>query len=1016
MRKLCLIAAFAALAAGVLTPAAFAQATATATVEGTVTDKTGAVIPKATVKLTNEATGFVREKTTSDVGLYRFDLVPAGMYNLRVSAPGFASLNFEKVELAIARTTTLDASLSPSQQAETITVEATGAPLVDTTKTDVSLAIRPNDVIELPLNGRDFNTLALLAPGAKPVDSYDPTKNRVGVFGVNGSGGRNVNVTVNGIDNKDNTVGGPVMQFPLEAIQEFNISTQRFSAANGRSEGAAVNVVTKSGSNQYHGSAFYFFRDKALNTLNYFEKAENGGTNEKSPFRRHQVGGTIGGPIVKDKLFFFFAMERQIEDTSISANPQAFTELNLVRNLGAEPATIIPTPYRDWRYNGRVDYRINEKHNIFASYNAQFNNGENDQTDENTDLTGGNTTVNELLLGNLTLNSVLTPTIVNSFTAGYQYWNNLIDAKVFRPNLQFPGGINFGTNVNVPQQSYQAKWQFRDDLSIVRGKHALRMGFDFVYQPKLGGFFVFDATPVYTFFDLPSVILNNRTRYPQGFATPGAVSAIAATAGDPYFNLEGGAKMAGVYFQDDWKVTKRLTINVGLRWDKDINLLGARQQENNRTFQALKRIGHPFGQELPQDYNLGLSPRFGFAFDVTGSGRHIVRGGYGLYYGQTFLNIPLFMIQQANPTLFAQVVGPVSSGAGDPNSDIVPGSGGIRLGNWRFGVDRLVVPPPATAFSGGEIGRLVHPDYRPPYTQQFNVGYAFQINQNNVIEIEGVRTLGLHESKTVPINVRRGGTARDLDAAFRAAGLPLLGRIDVVRSIGRSWYHGLNISYRRRLSNRFSVNTNYVLSEAKAYNGGPAAFGNRPTDINNVFARHDLGYSPNDERHRWVVSGIVQAPWGFQLAPIMQWASARPYNLTQGIADVFGFGGGQGATHAVLRRDNPDNVQATAALTAAQLRAGIADGSLYQAPFNAARGTMFFQLDLRASKFINFGDRARVEMFFQAFNLTNRANFGNNFVGNIRSGAFGQPNGFITPSGVIIPKSFSGEFGARFSF
>src|SRR5207245_691556 len=145
--------------------------------------------------------------------------------------------------------------------------------------------ITPRDVQDLPLNGRDLANLAYLAPGAKPVDSYDPTKNRIAIFGINGSSGRNVNVTVNGIDNKDNTVGGPVMQFSLEAIQEFNISTQRFSAANGRSEGAAVNVITRPGSNDWHGTAYLFERNDRLNANDYFSEQSN---QAKSPFSRQQ--------------------------------------------------------------------------------------------------------------------------------------------------------------------------------------------------------------------------------------------------------------------------------------------------------------------------------------------------------------------------------------------------------------------------------------------------------------------------------------------------------------------------------------------------------------------------------------------------------------------------------------------------------------------------------------------------------------------------------------------------------
>ena len=993
---------------------AFAQATASASLVGTVTDKSGAVIPGASVRITAKATGMTQEKPSDSAGFFRFDLLPAGVYTVRVQQPGFAVMLFDNVTLAIGQTTTVDASMNPSQQSETVTVEATGAPLVDTQKTDVGLAVTPQEVQALPLNGRDFANLAFLAPGARPVPSFDPTKNRQATFGVNGSSGRNINITVNGVDNKDNTVGGTVMQLSLEAVQEFAISTQRFSAANGRSEGAVINVVTKSGGNQYHGSAFGFFRDQALNTLNAFEAP----TGIKGPFSRQQVGGSVGGPLRKDKDFLFFALERHRERTSTSVNTNSFNELSLLSNLGAQAAAVIPTPFDEWRYTGRFDHRFNDRHNLFLTYSDQNNTGQNDQVGQNGELSASNFTSNRMLLANMTVNSVLSPRIVNAFTGGYSYWNNLIDTAQRSPlTLNFPGNIRLGTNASVPQQSYQTKWQFRDDISITAGKHTLRTGVDFVHQPKLGGFFVSNANLTMTFFDLPSVILNNRTQYPNGFATPGAVQQMTFSNGDPRFDLR--PKMFGVYFQDDWRVNRRFTLNLGLRWGKDIDLVGGSKQEDSRTYAHLQAINHPFAGALPRDYNGALSPRVGLAWDLTGGGKHVVRAGYGIYFGQTFLNIPLFMIQQANPTIFAQVLN-INNTRNAATTPVVPGTG-INLTQWRFGVDpNPALPPPRTQFLGGEVGRLIDPDYKPPYVHNWNAGYSWQLTTNSVIEVEYVRTLSLRESKTVPINVQRGSTRRELDAQFTAARLPLLNRIDISQSIGRSFYQGLNLSYRRRLSKRFSVNTHYVLSEGKAYNGTAAAFGNRPTDIDNIFGRFDYGPTPQDERHRFVFSGVVDLPWGIRLAPFLQWASARPYNATFGINDLFAYGGGAGAMHAILRRSDPENFTWARSLSTnaaqAQALAGLADGSMFIAPFNPLRGVAFFQMDLRVSKTVKFGERMGLELMFQGFNLSNRANYGGNFNGNIRQANFGAPQGFMSANGLIQARSFSGEFAARFSF
>src|SRR6202162_73120 len=535
----------------------YGQVNATGTIEGTVADKSGAVIPNADVKLASRATGLAREAKSNAAGQYRFELLAAGTYQVSVAVPGFATATYENVGVSVSQTATLDISLSPSAQAQTITVESGGAPLVDTTRTDVSLPISTQQIEDLPLNGRDFVNLAYLAPGARPVNSYDPTKNRIGVFAVDGSSGRNVNVTVNGVDDKDNTRGGQLMQLPLEAVEEFQISTQRFSAANGRSEGALITAITKSGTNQLHGSLYFFDRNQVMNANDYF--SEKGGS-PKPDYGRQQFGGSIGGPVRKDKDFLFFTIEREREATSIAVNPTYYNELLLAKNAGlaAQPATSIPEPYFDWRYNGRWDHRINDKNTLFFSFTHQHNNGLNDQSAANNDLTAGNFTTNQLILSSLNLNSVITPSVVNAVTFGYQYWDNLIDSKTKVPTVTFGSGEYFGTNGNVPQQSFQKKWQFKDDLSITKGRHNFKIGFDYLYEPTLGGFFEFTPTPNIVFFDDPRKILSDKADYTLGFATPGAVSSIQETAGNPCFLLS--AKMFGVYLQDDWKVSRRLTI------------------------------------------------------------------------------------------------------------------------------------------------------------------------------------------------------------------------------------------------------------------------------------------------------------------------------------------------------------------------------------------------------------------------------------------------------------------------
>src|SRR6266404_2498612 len=1014
---------------------AFGQATASATIKGTVTDHSGAVVAGAQVVAKNKANDVSRTTTTSDVGYYQFELLPVGTYTVTVTKTGFAGFA-QTTEILIGQTATVNVELKTGSVSEIIEVTSE-APLVDQLKTSVSQNITPSEVEELPLLGRDVANLAYLAPGVRATDSYDPTKNRYAILSVNGQGGRNVNTTINGVDNKDNTVGGPVMQLPLEAVQEFVISTQRFSAANGRSEGAAINMITKAGTNKYHGSAFGFFREQQFNAANVFEQQSG----QKGPYSRQFFGGSVGGPVVKDKLFGFFAFERQREHTSISEDPTALAELQLAKaaGLSAQPSAIIPRPFFENRYNGRLDYRFNDRETAYISYTSQANDSLNDQSSQTGDLTEGNFTKNHLQAANFTLNSVLSNTLVNSFLVGYQYWNNLIDSTTKVPLVTFIGGSSFGTNGNVPQQSYQRKWQFRDDITKTYGKHTLGVGIDFIYNPKLGGFFESNSTLEVDFKKDPSCTLATvdnanktcgPTPFPNGFASPGAVIGMSASSGDPYFDMPGGTKQLGLYFQDDWKVTRRLTMNMGIRWDKDYNLVGASAIAKSRTYLELLAIGSPFAK-LAHDDNKDFSPRVGFAYDLTGQGKHILRGGYGLYYGNIFQNIPLFMIQHARPTIYQGLFSLTTP------SDIVPGTG-IALGNWRYGLDpNPTIPPPLTSLVNGATGRLMDPTYRNPVSQQFNFGYQWAATKNSVVEVEYVHELGLHENKTVNINphiavlgVDASGNptivsdARPLSAAFAAAGVPVLGRVMDEQSVNRSRYDGLNFSYRQHMTKHVSLNANYTLSRAMGWgieSGGADAssgFRNYPHDPLNIWDPRDFGPTNNDERHHISISGIVQLPLGFQVAPIVSYGSARPYDLRSGF-DVLDRGSGY-SRPVIVPNSNPKDYTAFddsgPGFDAAAALACLAAGQCHQVGYDTVRGNAFFNVDMRIAKNIRVHEGWNLQLIFQAFDLTNKTNYGSNFHNTNTSGSFLTPEGFINPSSSFTPRAFVGEFGARFTF
>ena len=1008
---------FLLVAITLLSPRLFAQATASGNIQGTVVDQSQAVVANAEVVLTNLANGSARTTTTNDSGIYRFELLSAGNYIAKINAKGFSTVEV-KLELLVGQTASGNATLTPGSTSQTVQVSAEN-PIVDLNKTSVSTEITPAEVEDLPMVGRDVANLAYLAPGVKAADSYDPTKNRYAILSVNGAGGRNVNVTVNGVDNKDNTVGGPVMQLPLEAVQEFRISTQRFSAENGRSEGAAINLITKSGTNDYHGSLFGYFRSTGLDTDEQ-DPDGLGGTIPAHPgYSRQQFGGSIGGPFIKDKLFGFFAWERERESQGLVESGASYAELVLAQSAGlaAQPAAVIPRPFYETRYNGRMDWTINDRNSAYISYTSQANNSENDQSNGTGDLTNGNFTDNHLQLVGFTLNTLISNTLVNQFTSGFQYWNNLIASNISAPLVVFPTA-SFGTNTNVPQQSFQRKWQFKDDLSKTIGKHTLKGGIDYIWNPVEGGFFEFSSTLEVDFAVNPSVILSDPATYPQGFATPGLVTGMTQANGDPYFLV--ATKQLGLYIQDDYRVTPRLLLNLGLRWDKDFNMIGGSDIANSRTYQELvalnSPISNPYVSSIAHDDNLDFSPRVGFAYDLTGTGKQVVRGGFGMYYGNIFQNIPLFMEQMANPTIFQTALSLTSP------TDIVPGPN-VPLGQWQYGVSPYpTIPPPSGELAPNSVGRLMDPHYRNPITEEFNLGYTWAINNNTAVEAEYTHVLGIHENKTMNIDQRvpLNGVCctAPLAAPIAEAGLTPLASVRNEEAIGRSHYNGINFVYRQRMNNKFQLDANYTLAWAYSYGAGGTSFRNYPRLSTNPFASYEYGPNPNDERSHVTFSGIGYLPWGMQVAPILQFGSARPYPLTNS-SNTLNTGGGT-ANAVVVPTSNPTDwfAYASSNTDAQNCFYGLGQPSTCTiSKFDPLRGDPFFELDLRLSKNFRFGERMNLEIIGQAFNLTNRANYGNDFGNNISSPeTFAHPAGFINPSSTTIPRSLWGEFGARFTF
>ncbi|MGI8998001.1 MAG: TonB-dependent receptor domain-containing protein, partial [Pyrinomonadaceae bacterium] len=991
-------------------------------ITGRVLDQQGAAVPNATITARNTATGQTRTTTTGDEGNYTLAQLPPGNYEVQAEAQNFSKALVKDLELNIGAKQTINFDLTPGQVTETIDVSS-AATLVETTKSEIGGVVSPVEVQNLPLLNRTFAGLSVIMPEARPVGNFDPTKTRVGNVAFNGGDGRQVDVNVDGGDNKDNVVGSLLQNFSYESIQEFQVLQHRWTAESGRAVGGVINVVFKSGSNEFHGSFFANFRDEALRTFDFLEKRRQllDPTFEKPSFSRQEVGGSIGGPIVKEKLFFFFALERFRERQFNALSPIAAVQLPAIPGIGDIGA--IPTPYNDTLLTAKVDHTLTDRQTMFYRFAYQKNDSPNDQigVPANADITGGNTNNNKLYSFVVNHTATLSPTKLNQFTFHFQDFNNAILGVTDRPNIVFPS-VQTGRNANVPQATLEKKYQFRDDFSWTAGRHGMKFGVNYI-NTKLDGFFFFGAQGYQiTFFDDPLTITTNRLPngltgpYTQGFATPGAVRGITFSDGEGTHQQT--LNQLALYFQDDFKVTPRLTLNLGLRWDANIGNLV--DQTRNRTILLLQRLNHPRAQAIAGDPEkltrttpswTEFQPRLGFAYDPTGSGRTVIRGGYGIFYDQLFQNLTLFSLTQSNPELYQQILGLSNTGTA-----AMPAG---PLAAFRFGVDPLPAVPPDFNISDlafGGFGRINDPDASEPYVQKYSIGFETKLGRNTTISSDYVHTLGINEPRVQVINPRianicdsrylgstpssslcvRGANSRLFDRAFVDAGFPIrpgpdgtlatgTARIEQINMIGttnRSLFDSWTTTVRHR-ARKMLFNASYVLASSRSWGGQPVASysGNGiATTPENQFKPEEFGPTRIDERHRIVLSGVFDLPGGIQLAPIMQLASARPYSLNSGVdldgdglatndricagtdpAAVFAARGSSTAIFAL-------NPRGCTQVQVSSVRDGFITDPITREIIGDASGR-YFNVELRAQKTFRFGENLSVKGYAEFYNL-----------------------------------------------
>jgi hypothetical protein len=934
---------FAVLLLAVLFPLSLA-AQATSSLVGVATDSTGAALPGVTVTATNVKTGLVRTTVTESDGTYRLAL-PVGTYRLSAELSGLATTNIDNVELNVATERKLDLKLGPASVSENITVTAE-APLIATSPS-VGTVVSQRELENLPLNGRQFANLATLAPGTQLSVNSDPTKPGQLTIALNGGSGRNVNFIIDGGDNTDDTIGGALQNFNLEAVQEFKIQTMQYKAEFGRSTGGVLSVVTKSGTNNLSGSAYGFFRNKSLNSETESERIAGIG---KQDYERNQYGASIGGPIIRDRAHFFATYEKTKRDNQYVVNTGGvFPEFD---------NKSFPIPFQDELGTAKATVDLTAKQFLQVRYGYQ----------KNTDIYGsapvylpnaigfvGNDYKSALGSHTYQINSDTLNEALYQFT---RFENTIFGSN--DPTLIFPSGVLSGQNINTPQSTVQEKHQFKDDLSWAMTfggmRNDFKTGLNYIHEPILGGDLTSGTAGQYTML----------TDDPNG-----PVREISIFGG--FLGFKTPVEEYSVYLQDDLSVNPRLTLNVGLRYDLftgfDLNQAGNPSWETLKASTLdipwLKPFQNATSDKLDDDKN-NWSPRLGFSYDLTGDSRNIIRGGYGYYYDFPYTNATILFPSAAVESSYGLVFH-----AQDPNGIKNPDGSFFHPGQTLPGND-IDHPDFSSGFSD-----VASPNQETPLSKQASLGYSWQATPWLGVNVEAVSVRYSH----IPYRFRANpmiDTNGDGSPDTRAfPNLPPNFR--VWAGNGTAKYDGVNLGFHARMGTKLEGQGFYTLSkttgnvlvgadEFRLWDASIQPGITRDTSVNPLDPTCGACYGPlyTDARHKLTLSTLYHAPLDINVSGILRYRSALPYTKHAGV-DLNGDG-------------------------------YVMDLATDVSHVNSERGHAFSQFDLRVSRDFVFTGSVGLELIAEMFNVFNAKN-PTAFNGNQSASNFGRPTRYAGDPG-----------------
>ncbi|MGE0129177.1 MAG: carboxypeptidase regulatory-like domain-containing protein [Blastocatellales bacterium] len=978
-----------------------AQQAATATLSGRVTDPRGAVIVGAKVIATQKATGAKRETVTNNEGLYALTNLSPGDYELAFEKEGFKKYLFKDYSIQVGQSLTRDVQMEIGQVSDTLD-DLISEPLVNTTSALVEGVIKPREISSLPLNGRNYLELALLIPGNTPAPNFDPTKTSSVIISSAGQLGRGGNVTIDGTDNNDDAVGGPLINISQDAVQEFQIATNRYSAELGRSASSVINVVTKAGTNDLHGSFSFFERDRRLQGLPAtFDRGSNS-AGQTPPFDRQQYAATLGGPIKKDRAWWFGAFEYRNQDGAVLVGQRDVAARQIRRGFAPAPHDDLLGLVRgDWRPTDRDSfnfrYAIERLDDIGATKLDRAIGSASQRQNLNND--------HQAFLANWT--RVFTPAVVNSFSFSVNnFYNNTVPLTT-GPQLTFPSILD-GVSFRVPQAAKVNRLQFSDALSLVRGAHTFKFGGDFQRIDSLFDLGVFQQGRIEFVQDFAQADFNGDNKVDDN----DLLFAVTLRSSKPTQALlldNTDNNHFAMFAQDDWRASRNLTLNLGLRYELDT------QVNNNDWYVNRNPIVQSFYRgERKRDTN-NFAPRFGFNW-AANDGKTSVHGGYGIYYDRITLEIASLERGLDGRALAIEVR------AGNALSDPTGAPIFINPATGKFQPFAPTFSNPFTGFilpgAGASGINIIDNDLQNPMTQQLNFGIQRELARDLVARADYVHNFG---------------TRFIIGRTIGVVNNPVVGgpdRVVNLESSVKTKYDGLLLSLEKRFANRYQFRASYTLSKAFNYaNDDQIPFSNGPVNPNNM--QLEYGPTPNDRRHYFTFSGAVELPYGIQLAPIVTLASGVPMDILLPDAS---------SRIPVLQRNAGGRLFKTGAelnrfLTQLNSAGGVNGQPLPLVRDDARFNDNFSSFDLRLSKVFRLGEKARLEPIVEVFNLFNVTNilgvsnvnysgFSNVLTrdsnspadpGYLRSSGFGRP---VTAAGGVFgsggPRAF--QVAAKFSF